>query len=59
MLLSAPYSHDLGGYGLDGRENMAVWSYRLNDTNTGMAGPDPEPQLVARLWPCVSAHTQP
>ena len=55
LLLSAPYSRDLGGYGQNGRENMAVWTYRLNATNTGPTGPDPEPELVARLWPCKAA----
>lgn len=86
LLLSAPYSHDLGGYGQNGRENLAVWTYRLNDTNTGtdsirtvnisicrcvcdfrsfilmltgagMAGPDPEPALVARIYPCKAAYS--
>ena len=55
LLLSAPYSRDLSGYGQNGRENMAVWTYRLNATNTGPTGPDPEPELVARLWPCKAA----
>lgn len=57
LLLSAPFSRDLSGYGQNGRENMAVWTYRLNETNTGATGPDPEPQLVARLWPCKAAYS--
>jgi sialidase-1 len=57
VLLSAPYSHDLSGYGQNGRENMAVWTYRLNETNTAAAGPDPEPELVARLFPCKAAYS--
>ena len=57
LLLSAPYSHDLSGYGQNGRENLAVWTYRLNDTNTGMDGPDPEPALVARIYPCKAAYS--
>ena len=57
LLLAAPYSHDLGGYGQNGRENLAVWTYRLNDTNTGMDGPDPEPALVARIYPCKAAYS--
>jgi hypothetical protein len=44
-------------YALNGRENMAVWSYRLNSTNTGPSGPDPEPRLVARLYPCKAAYS--
>ena len=57
VLLSAPYSRDLSGYGQNGRENMAVWTYRLNESNTGPAGPDPEPRLVARLFPCKAAYS--
>ena len=57
LLLSAPYSHDLSGYGQNGRENLAVWSYRLNASNTGASGPDPEPALVARLYPCKAAYS--
>ena len=57
LLLSAPFSYDLSGYGQNGRENMAVWTYRMNETNTGPSGPDPEPEIVARLWPCKAAYS--
>ena len=57
LLLAAPFSTDLSGYGQNGRENLAVWSYRLNATNTGPTGPDPEPALVARLYPCRAAYS--
>ena len=48
-----PLRRDVHG----GTECFRGGHHRLNESNTGPAGPDPEPRLVARLFPCKAAYS--
>ena len=55
ILMSAPQSRDMGGYGQNGRENLAVFSLEL--TSGSNVVPAAAAKEVSRVYPCKAGYS--